>query len=310
MTAVDNGSSTAIPGAVDRYLFEGKVRLIGFGKFYPNPKGVLEKQDWSLRPFNNQEEAAQQTGHSITRYLPKIARDFGLGKMLYAPSPRLFNAQVCSESDTMKKRIMVTSPDYHNTEWLLRGADADGMLLSRGHTYMVSPAGCPVLIVWDEATSTLGVAHAGMRSLINEDALKGNPEARRSESVVYNLLDAMGCTTKRQCRALRAAIVFPIDPALLTYSWDHPDYGPLNKKRSVYVAGYYGELCAPGFNDPVQCTLGRINVEMIIRLQLYARGVHPRGVLTIPSPPSAVWRSTRDPGEDPNARNGVWVQHL
>ena len=307
MTAKVDVREPAIPGAVDTLLFGGKVRLLGFGKYYPNPQGVIEKQDWSLRAFNDVSEVGRPRSHSIMRYLPKIARDYQLGKMLYAPSPRFFNAQVCTESDTMKKRIAVSSDDYHDTVWLNRGADADAMIVNTPHTSVVSLGGCPLLLLYSKKRDLLGQAHTGRSSVINEP-LGDKPDGRPHDSVVDNLLEHMGCFYDRTAaRELQAVIAFSIPAEKFTHPFDHPVYGKKNLERSILISTKWGIECTPGFDDE-RAVEGRIDLDKLIRAQLRLRGVLSKNIRTIRLPKD--WYTTRESEEDKLKRNLVLVQHL
>lgn len=309
MTANVDVREAAIPGAVNLAFFGGKVRLLGFGKYYSNTHGVLEKQDWSLRAFNDVSETGRPRSHSIMRYLPKIARDHGLGKLLYAPSPRLFNAAMCRESVVMHKRISISSDEYHDTVWLLRGADADGILLSRGHTYVVSPAGCPAVALWHEEKKLFAAIHAGRASVINEPALENTSDGRPHDSVIDNALDFLGCLTDRKAaEGIHAVIAFPIPAEDFTHPFDHPVYGKKNQMRSIMISTKWGIDCTPGLEDPDLAMEGRIDLDMVIRMQLCLRGVSSENIQTIPLPPE--WYTTRGQAEDKDKRNLVIMQHL
>ncbi len=137
MVAQARSAAATLPSPVaDLELWGNSVRLLAFGKPY----------NWSLRPYATGAAQEELASLAPSVFLPKVALDYDLGKLLYAPSPREFNAKTCSEAEAMKTRIRLESALFHNTIWLFRGANADGMILSKGHTYVNSPSGCPNIL--------------------------------------------------------------------------------------------------------------------------------------------------------------------
>src|SRR6185503_458665 len=282
MTAFDRGLPAGVPRPVaDLKLMGGTVWVLAFGK----------PHDWSLASYNAHIPLEERHNPDVETYLPVIAACAGLGKILHAPSPRLFNAEIATENEVMKTRYCVESQEYHDSVWIDRGRDADGMLLPENKAYIVSPAGCPVAILKDDGGhQPLGVTHAGMRSIINESRLErmlGLPvkNYRRHESVLYRLLEKMRIKTKRDAKRLQAAVLFPIDPSVFTYPWDHPAFGALNRLRSEDIARRYGAQCVPGFGNKEEERLGRIDLGAVCRAQLMLRGVLPERITVVPSPP-------------------------
>lgn len=291
--------SAPLPEPVGDYqLFDGSVRVLAFGK----------PEDWSLRPYNRGGSLVGQGNLAPSKYIPKIAIDYGLAKTLYSPSSRLFNAEVCTESDCMGYRVALESKLYHNTVWLLRGADADGVLLARGHEYVVSPAGCPVVVIYHPHSKLLGVAHAGMRSLIDEGRLKGEAK-RTNESIVLGLVEAMQ-SAGAYIPHLRAQILFPNDPRMFTYPWDHPVYGTLNQKRTEELVSLWGPGAVYEYENPAARKLGRPDLMAIIASQLHKIGAPSESVSVVGSPNADRWHDTRQEEANPMARNLVIVQHL
>jgi hypothetical protein len=278
---------------------EGAVGLLAFGK----------PHDWALRPYNGEVSENALRNDAVSLYLPSIASSFGLGKMLYAPSPRLSNGEICTESDAMKRRYHIRSERYHDSVWLDRGADADGLLLGSKHVYAVSPAGCPILVLRHRHAKLLGVAHTGMRSIIDEGRLKGEPP-RRNESVVISLVGAMMDAGVRHAAHLEAVIAFPIDPQVFTYPWDHAVYGELNRKRTEELVSLWGKEAILNYADPVERRLGRPDLAAIIRSQLLSLGVPEENISVLEAPDKSVWHDTRQGNGNSPARNLVLVQHL
>lgn len=298
MTALAQPVAASLPKPVfDERFWGDSVRLIGFGKPY----------DWSLRLYQGNTPKSELEALAPSLYLPKITLEYGMGKFLYAPSPRLFNAEVCSESETMPLRVEVWSKSHQNTIWLYRGKDADGLMLSRGNMYVVSAAGCPIVILRDSASGALGVAHAGLRSIIDEGRLKGE-RPRKHESVVFSLSQAMHAHGVRNFSSVEALIAFPIDPQDFTYPWDHPEFGELNKKRTEYLVNRWGHEAIANYDNQKRRELGRPDLAAIIKSQCTSLGIPTENIQVLSSPPKRVWHDTRQ-GGDILARNLIFVQH-
>jgi hypothetical protein len=230
-----------------------------------------------------------------------------MGKFLYAPSPRLFNAEVCAETETMPLRVEVWSKLFQNTVWLYRGKDADGLVLSRGNTYVVSAAGCPILILRDPVSNILGVAHAGLRSVYDEGKLKGE-RARKHESVVFSLSVAMRRQGVQSFAKVEALIAFSIDPQDFTFPWNHQQYGELNQKRTEYLVNRWGHEAIANYDNQKRRELGRPDLAAIIKSQCTSLGIPTENIQVLSSPPKRVWHDTRQ-GGDILARNLIFVQH-
>ncbi|MES2006698.1 MAG: hypothetical protein V4436_01160 [Patescibacteria group bacterium] len=305
MMATESSVASLPKPVADLRLLHDSVRVLGFGKPY----------DWSLRHYvrNPTEEQVRERTSAPALFLPQIAteREYNLRKMLYAPSPREFNAEVCTEADVMdsSSRVELRSELFHNTCTLLRGAHADGIApLSQGYTYVVSPAGCPIIIVRDQVTGTVGVAHAGMRSLIDEGRLKGEAP-RKYESVVMSLFEGLRARGVSDLSRVEVVILFSIDPQVFDYTWDNEKFGSLNEKRTEELARLWGPEAIYDYTSLTERRLGRPDLTAIIKSQCISLGVLPEHIQVVDSPSDQEWHHTRQ-GGDTLARNLVLVQHL
>jgi hypothetical protein len=280
----------------DHKLFKGQVRLLAFGKPY----------DWSLRPYNGETPEEELADRAPSLYLPKIAQEYGLGKILLAPSPIRANAEICTESDVMKKRLAVRSTLYHDTVFLDRGAYADGMIVPPRRALVGSYAGCAVLLVWYPPANLLGVSHVAIRSALDEGRLKGE-EPRKNESAVLALVEAMKTAGVRNAAHLEAVIAFSIDPRVFTYRWDDEKYGKINRMRTEDLVNLWGPEAIFGYADPVSRTLGRPDLPAIIAAQLRHAGVPGNSISVIGTLDPNNWPDTR---QDGGMRGLIVVQHL
>jgi len=305
MPAVPKPKEAPLPLPIaDHSLFEGHARLLAFGKPY----------DWSFRPYNGETPKEELASLAPSLYLPKIAQEYGLGKILLAPSPALANAQICTESDVMKKRVEVHSRLYQDTVFLDRGANADGMLISPGRALVGSYAGCSVLLLWHKHSDLLGASHIAIRSAIDENRLKGE-EPRQNETAVIALVEAMKSAGVRHAAYLQAIIAFSIDPRVFTYAWDDDrkfkdrdlTYGEFNRIRTEELVTLWGPEAILDYDDPVARRLGRPDLPAIIAAQLRYAGVPNESISVIGTLDPEVWPDTRRDGD---MRGLIALQHL
>lgn len=296
MTALRKQEEAMLPLPVaDHWLFEDRVRLLAFGK----------PHDWSLRKFNGETSKEELAGLAPSLYLPKIAEEYELGKILLAPSPVRMNAEICTESMLMKKRIEVYSTLYKNVIYLDRGAYADGMIVPSGRSAVGSYAGCAVLLVWHKHTNRLGFTHVAIRSAIDEGRLRGG-EARKNESAVIALVEAMKSAGAHVAH-LQAVIAFSIDPRVFTYKWDDEKYGELNRIRTEELVNLWGPEAIFGYHDTAARRLGRPDLPAIIAAQLRHADVPGESISVIGTLDSEVWPDTRRDGD---MRGLIAVHHL
>ncbi len=287
---------------VDLLIPELHSRLLLFGRSYK-----AKPADFSLRHFTgNPQDLAAQEASQATQLLPEIAREYELPKLLEAPSPREFNAKVCTENEARKKVIIVKSKD--NTEWLNRGANADGIILSSRHAYAQSAAGCATLAIGNPEYSPIGAGHAGLRSVVDFGRIQGK-EPRLRESIVDSLVEAFcratGCTPSM----LFAKIAFPISPAHFTYEWDYEGDEAFNEALCRDIAAKWGTQCVPGFGNKRLERAGHINLAEILYAQLLAWGVLQERIEII-LPPHRGLHGTRGRDLGSLKRNMVILHNL
>lgn len=290
-------------------LFGGRVRITAFGRFY---NGTDREEDWTVS--NLRKPGDEEKDSSLSRNLPTIARELKVNEIL-APAPVDFNARVCWQRD-----LTVRIP-LNNRVVVRRGTNADGCRLNPGQAYLMSSAGCPTIIAYYPKDPKQGdkikvdVAHAGLRSLIDEQEALTRLPSRKPESVVESMLHSMNCTGKKAYRLKRvgAVIAFPIPPTELSYLWDHPRHGENNEAICEYIRSKWGEGCVPGNNGRGSSGAreGKIDLAQIITRQFGEFGIPPENIGLILTSDAfwktagpdghEVWYSTR--GKFPTRRN-------
>lgn len=314
---------TAVTGALydNSQLFGGRIRITAFGRHYDK---VEVDEDWSFRHLRPRDDGTLPDS-SLSRHLPAIAKELDITEIL-APSPIDFNARMC-----YAKELAVFIPVDRNLV-VRRGTNADGCRLNLGQTFGISLAGCSQVIAWYPHNPQPGekiivaTAHAGFNSLVDrQNALTGIP-SRKPESVIENLLTAMGCSKQRANRRKRvgAVITFPISHLLFRYPWNHPELGEENRKICEYLLEKWGPGCVPGNNGTGRGqgseAEGQISLAEIITKQFTDLGVplenlglildsdllgnleHPRG--------GEIWYTTRGRPEFKAHRNLLLITRV
>ncbi len=135
-------------------------------------------RNWSLGGLRNDQKT------KIKSALFKVLSEFG-ARRVFAPNVAPSSAVIVAQ-----KRIMRGEEIYLDggiTLYRNSCLPADGTFLEVGDTFIMSAAGCPVIVA--TAAGKMIVAHAGRASLIDQQAIAGG-HARAHYSVVHSIVDA------------------------------------------------------------------------------------------------------------------------
>jgi len=165
-------------------MYKIKVSVGGItvkiGALCPNE---ISERGWSLARIQEQKDVDEQF------MLAKGLRD-ALAKMgvhrAYAPNVAEFSARVLNDTSLLKKQIDLGQNIIIRRD---KSVPADGVLVKSGYAFVMSGAGCPVIIA--TAGDDMVVAHAGRGSLIDRNAVNGDPSRREHESVVDAIVNAL-----------------------------------------------------------------------------------------------------------------------
>lgn len=181
-------------------------------------------RNWSLKPIQEPDDALRCG--ELTRGLRAALCSIG-AKTAYAPNVAVMSAIVVP-AEKLKKQILL---EKHACLYRDKDVSADGVILPPGTAFVMSGAGCPLIIA--SAGEHAVVAHAGRDSLIDRGAVMGKP-TRNCGSIVDSIIDAF---LNRNVPAddINMCMLFAIPPE----SFGHPEndsrHGEFNRRLCVYA---------------------------------------------------------------------------
>lgn len=213
----------------------------------------------------------------------------------YAPKINAHSARVVS-GESLDTMIRIgTACRLHRNQDL----PADGVLIHKKNAFVVSSAGCPVILA--SAGDHFIVAHASRDSLIDRGAVMGNPSRpEHLSSVVYSIIGAL-----RKKGAfpsdITMAMLFSINAEDFEHSENHSQYGEYNSALVRYVGKRWADGIVRGENGETF-----LDLESVFMEQACSVGV--RHVWTTnPLSEHRLLAHTRD-GRNPLRRNLVIVK--
>ncbi|MHB0865518.1 MAG: hypothetical protein ACYC1Y_01255 [Minisyncoccota bacterium] len=197
------------------------VTLGALGPKSARQQGFL---NWSLQQMQNQEDVYRHYGLATGLYM--ALRTLNV-RRAYAPQVAPASAAIVDAS-VLRDRIRLTG----NVS-LYRGKDvpADGVFLKPNEAFVMSSAGCPVIIA--HADEHMIVAHAGRDSLIDRGAVIGTP-TRKHVSIVDAIIDAF----KQKSVAIHRMTMcmqFSISAEAFEHRFDHPQHGAYNRALASFI---------------------------------------------------------------------------
>lgn len=180
-------------------------------------------ESWSLKPL--QRPADVFSNQRLAQILSQELEGFDINEA-FAPNVVPASGQIVSTADLTDQLWMKGTRLYRN-----KALPADGVLLEQNQAFMMSGAGCPLIIA--TAGEDMIVAHAARDSLIDRGAVVGKP-TRKHVSVVDAMIE------KFQKRgALLSDIVmvmlFAIPANEFEHHFDHPKYGEYNCALATFI---------------------------------------------------------------------------
>lgn len=188
----------------------------------PRDAEAFGMKSWSLLGL--------QTNHDVFKWRPLVR---GLHQVLSAlgvrkacaPNVAAMSANIAT-SDILTDRIPLGGDT-----WLYRNKQVplDGIFLEPGMAFVMSAAGCPLIIAEGKNAKQktfVVAAHAGRDSLADRGAVLGKP-TRKNISVVETIIDAF-----RLCDvppdAVSMEMRYWIPATSFEHRFDHPEYGAYN----------------------------------------------------------------------------------
>jgi hypothetical protein len=179
---------------------------------------------WSLKHFQTQEDVPKQP--RLAKALTHLMYCLGV-HTAYAPNVVPASARIVDIGDL---DVCINS----GTELQLyrrQGLPADGVFLEPNEAFVMSGAGCPIIIA--TADNSFIVAHASRDSLIDRGAVTGNP-TRNCISVVESVVNAF--TEKGvPVSDISMCMLFAIPRDVFEHREDHPQYGEFNRALGMFI---------------------------------------------------------------------------
>lgn len=193
------------------------------GAMCPNETEKYGLKTWSLRGLQSREDAEKQvpliTGLRATLQRMGVHRG-------YAPNVIAFSARVV-DTAVLKERIKLGE----NIDLYRSRLPADGVFIRRGHAFVMSSAGCPIIIA--VAGELMVVAHAGRDSLVDRGAVRG-VSARKHVSVVDAIVEEFaerGILPDR----ISMCMIFAIPASVFEHRFGHRTYGRYNRALWSFI---------------------------------------------------------------------------
>lgn len=245
--------------------------------------------DWSLKSMQNQQDADNNL--PLVDGLYVVLHQIGVRKA-YAPNVVPASAQII-ESSLLKPIDLGNDVFLHRD----RNIPADGVFLKPGEAFVMSGAGCPIIIA--TGGEHMVVAHAGRDSLIHRGAVIGKP-TRKHISVVHSIVDAF---MERGIPADEIAVCmkFSIPTDAFEHQFDHPQFGEYNRALAMFVDKRW-----PGCTSRKNGNGMFLSLECVFLKQTIEAGIH-RWVAEKSLTECTDLAHTRD-GKDPNRRNLIVVK--
>lgn len=245
---------------------------------------------WSLKPLRNKHAVIDERSPLVAG-LRKTLRKMGT-HYVYAPNVTTFSARIVDTRVPWRRLSVGDGRFLHVSDF----CSADGVLLSRGRSFIMSGSGCPIILASGE--NNVVVAHAGRDSLIDRGAVGGKP-TREHVSVVDAIVDAFA---KRGTRPpqIEMLMLFSIPAAAFGHPLDHPIHGKHNRLLADFLRRW------PDSHHIVDKTAMYLDLEGLFLAQAEQAGVSKAHVAH-PIGQHPELAHTRD-GKDPSRRNLIVVK--
>lgn len=239
---------------------------------------------WSLAVMQKQQDL--QEHYQLAMGIHVALRGME-AKRAYAPNVAVASARIISPSE-LKTRIRLSSIDLYRN----KDMPADGTFLDRNEAFVMSAAGCPVIIA--TAGDRLIVAHAGRDSLVDRRAVMGATPCREHLSVVHAIIEAFAKKGLAP-ETVKMCMQFAIPADVFEHRFDHPRYGTFNRALKKFVDKRWSG-CTTEENGRMF-----LNLEFLFEEQAKQAGV--RNVWAMNSLAVFPLLAHTHDGRDPQARN-------
>lgn len=181
----------------------------------------------------------------------------------WAPSVASANAMIIDHKDLMYgislkgNKILYRNPNV----------PADGIFLEHGEAFVMSSAGCPLIVA--TAGNEMIAAHAGIHSLMDK-SMYTNQAPRRHKSVVFAIIEAMlRSVDNLELKDIKMWVLFSIPASVFTYHFGSSQYGKRNRLFIDVIKEEYPECVIEKQHN----NCAQIDLETLIMMQATQKGV-------------------------------------
>lgn len=179
---------------------------------------------WSLKPIQCQEDVEQN--ESLAARISRVLFWLEI-KEAFAPNVAAFSGHIANPEDMTTKIVLDHAILRRNRE-----LPADGVFLNSEQGFIMSAAGCPIILA--SAGDYFIAAHAGRDSLIERNAVTGKGPRREHQSVVDAIIDKFWQRGVPK-RDIAMVMMFSIPAEAFEHRFDHPTYGEYNRRLDDFV---------------------------------------------------------------------------
>jgi len=227
-----------------------QATIMAFG---PEDAAHYGLTSWSLK--NLQHEADIPANRKLANRLSEELDGLGVLEA-FAPNVAVGSGLII-DTRYLNDRILLNGSRLFRNH----GLPADGIMLEAGQAFVMSAAGCPIII--GVAGDDMIVTHAARDSLIDRGAVMGKPR-RKHVSVVDAMIEKF---QKRGAlpNDIVMVMLFAIPAKEFKHSFTHPKYGEYNQALAKFIVNRWSS----GF-DWINCCL---DLELVFVEQARRAGV-------------------------------------
>ena len=271
----------------------GKVD-VNMRAFAPNETKQYGISNWSLRPIQKKRDV--QKNRSLVAGLRMALSKMDV-QQVYAPNVAAMSARIV-ETQSLKECIPLGGEIHLYRDQTI---PADGVFLKPYEAFVMSGAGCPVIIA--TGNDLMVVAHSGRDSLIEPEAIWGEHLGEQRKRLHLSVVDAIVDAFKKRGIApskVTMTMHFSIPTAVFEHRFDEKYRAFQNRALLKFVRKW------PGCTDRVNVNGFLLSLEELFKSQARQAGVGDISVANNLSELPAL-AHTRD-GKNHDRRNLIVVK--
>ncbi len=231
-------------------------QLVTVAAFEPDLVEPYGLAGWSLKPIQRQEDVEQH--EDLASRISHVLFSFEI-KEAFAPNVAAFSGHIANPEDMTTKIVLDHAILRRNRE-----LPADGVFLDPEQGFIMSAAGCPIILA--SGGDYFIVAHAGRDSLIERNAVMGKKPRREHQSVVDAIVDKFW-QRGVPVRDIVMVMMFSIPAEAFEHQFDHPTYGEYNRRLDAFVRTQWPGCTTNGDSSMF------LNLERVFAEQAVQQGV-------------------------------------